>query len=37
VNLPGRHRAAELAASGANGAKAGIYEDNGTVRQIHAW
>ncbi|MFZ3555115.1 C1 family peptidase [Streptomyces sp. BH055] len=28
---------AELAASKANGAKVGIYEDNGTAQQIYAW
>lgn len=28
---------AELAASKANGAKVGIYEDSGTVQQIYAW
>lgn len=28
---------AELAASKANGAKVGLYEDSGTVQQIYAW
>ncbi|MFF4363251.1 C1 family peptidase [Streptomyces sp. NPDC001604] len=28
---------AELAASKANGAKVGLYEDNGSVQQIYAW
>lgn len=28
---------AELAASKANGAKVGVYEDNGSIQQIYAW